>query len=85
MGRASREAHPGVTEMSYPTTPQDEPPHKDSLYGRTYNEPFDESQLGRAGTNDILGISEDGDHIDVIEQNLETDNMYHNRVFDDGL
>jgi len=71
------------TQHSLPTTPQDETPHNDGLFGRNYTDQFDGGQTGRNGGN-VLGVTEDGDHYDVIEQDPGTGNMYHNRVFDPG-
>jgi hypothetical protein len=67
-----------------PTTPQDEPPHKDGLYGRNYNAEFDQGQVGRQVT-DVINTRQDGNHYDVIEQDPLTKNMYHNRVYDPEL
>jgi hypothetical protein len=67
-----------------PTTQQDAPPHDDGLFGRTYDESFDQGQVGERGT-DILNTHEHGDHVDVVEQDPETGKMYHNRVYDPDL
>ncbi|WP_336330943.1 hypothetical protein [Haloarcula sp. CGMCC 1.2071] len=71
------------TQHGLPTTPQDQTPHKDGLFGRDYNAGFDHGQVGRQGT-DVLNTRQDGDHYDVIEQDPGTGNMYHNRVHDPG-
>lgn len=75
---------------SVPTTAQDTTPHKDGLFGREYNERFDQNQMGRQGTNVLNDpVNEqrqpDGDHFDVIEQDPTTGNIYHNRINDPGL
>ena len=72
------------------TTVQDEGPHTDGLSGNVYDDAFDPAELGRRGTevlNDPVNDARqpDGDHFDVIEQDLGTGNMYHNRVYDSGL
>lgn len=72
------------TQHGLPTTPQDQTPHKDGLFGRDYNAGFDQNQVGRQGT-DVLDTRQHGDHFDVIEQDPVTENIYHNRVFDPGL
>ena len=66
----------------YPLTPQDTPPHQDRLWGRSYRGPFMEEELKRAGDNEILGISWDRDHWDIIERNRTTGHKYHNRIFE---
>lgn len=67
-----------VKQGNLPTTPQDEAPHNDGLFGRNYDG-FDQSQVGRNGT-DVLNTFDDGDHMDVIEQDQGTGTMYHNRI-----
>lgn len=67
-----------------PTTQQDETPHDDGLFGRTYDESFDQSQVGERGT-DVLNTYEHEDHVDVVEQDPETGGMYYNRVYNPDL
>ena len=73
-----------------PTTEQDAVHDRDGQFGRHYNEQFDPDQMGRRGTkvlNDPVNNARqpDGDHFDIVEQDLGTGNIYHNRVFDPGL
>lgn len=51
--------------------------HGDDLGGFRYDEEFDLDQLGRAG-NDVISVSNDDDHMDVIEYN-EDFGMEHHR------
>jgi len=60
-----------------PTTPQDEVPHKDGLFGRVYQDEFNQNKLG----DNVIATTQDGDHYDVIEQDPGTGNMYHDRIY----
>lgn len=69
------------------TTVQDEAPHKDGLCGNVYEAELDPNQLGKRGTNILNNplndpAQPDGDHYDIIEQDPQTENTYHNRVYD---
>jgi hypothetical protein len=78
-----------------PTTEQDAIHLEgDKQFGRHYNEQFDRSKVGKHGTevlNDPINDSQQPDlehgqpHRDVIEKDLDTGHIYHNRVFDPGL
>ena len=73
-----------------PTTEQDAVHDRDGQFGRHYNEQFDPDQMGRRGTkvlNDPVNNARqpDGDHFDIVEQDLGTGTIDHNRVFDPGL
>ena len=59
-----------------PGTQQDEMPHKDGLFGRNYQAEFREEQVG----DNAIAVTEDGDHYDVIVEDPETGNMYHDRI-----
>jgi len=72
----------------FPTTPQNTKPHKDGLWGRSYYDTFRLEKLGKpaeAGeqkVNEIINVRKHGDHWDVIERNIKTGHMYHNRIFE---
>ncbi|QZA88503.1 hypothetical protein K0C01_12090 [Salinarchaeum sp. IM2453] len=52
--------------------------HGDDLGGFRYDEEFDLDQLGRSG-GDVISVSNDDDHMDVIEYN-EDFGMEHHRI-----